>query len=95
MVDMGGSYYYTRNHPNIKEGNFFLPDKPTAAEFLLQKGLTTPFVAQNSEAGQMMIMNAIITIIVLKNHYLYETTSRCSGPNGGANYNANGTCFYQ
>ena len=91
---MGGSYYYTRNHPNVKEGNFLLPDKPSAAQFILQKGLTAPVIAQNAERGQMTIMNTILTIVVLKNHYLYETTSKCRiGPNG-ANYNADGTCFY-
>jgi len=91
---MSGSYYYTRNHPNVKEGNFLLPDKPSAAQFILQKGLTAPVIAQNAERGQMTIMNTILTIVVLKNHYLYETTSKCRvGPNG-ANYNADGTCFY-
>lgn len=92
MVDVGGSYYYIKNNPNIKEGNFLLPDRPSAAQFLLQKGLTTPLVAQNAERGQLMIMNAVITMVVLKNHYLYETTTKCRGPNG-ANFNADGTCF--
>jgi len=92
-LDMGGSYHYTRNHPNIKEANWLLPDKPSAAQFLLQKGITAPIAAQNFEAGQIGIANVVITLVVLRNHYLYENTSKCRiGPNG-ANYNADGTCF--
>ena len=72
---MAGSYYFIKNNPNISEGNFLLPDKPSAAEFILHKGITVPFVAQNVESGQMVIMNTILTLVVLNNWYLYETTS--------------------
>ena len=37
FLDMAGSYYFIKNNPNIKEGNFLLPDKPSAAEFILHK----------------------------------------------------------
>lgn len=86
-MDMTMSWYYVHDHPNIKEGNPLLPEKPNAGQFLLQKGLTVPVVAQNSEAGQIAIANIIITFVVLRNHYLYNTTSRCVGP---ANYHVDG-----
>jgi len=76
---MAGSYYFIKNNPNIKEGNFLLPERPSAAEFILHKSLTVPIVSQNAEAGQMAIMNAAITAVVLRNIYLYQTTpSECN-----------------
>ena len=78
FLDMTGSYYFTRNNPNIKEANPILPDKPSASEFILHKAITTPLVAQNAEAGQMTFMNAAITFVVLKNIYIYQNTSKCA-----------------
>ena len=72
---MAGSYYFIKNNPNISEANFLLPDKPSAAQFILHKGITTPFVAQNVDTHQMVIMNSILTLVILNNWYLYETTS--------------------
>ena len=72
---MAGSYYFIKNNPNISEGNFLLPDKPSAAQFILHKGITVPIVAQNAESGQMVIMNTILTLVNLNNLYLYQTTS--------------------
>jgi len=83
---MAGSYYFIKNNPNIKEGNFLLPEKPSAAEFIVHKSVTVPLVAQNSEAGQMLIMNSVLTLVVLRNLYLYETTpSECN------NFHVNGS----
>ena len=73
---MAGSYYFIKNNPNLKEGNFLLPERPSVAEFILHKGILVPTIAQNSEEGQMVIMNGILTIVVLRNLYLYETTSK-------------------
>ena len=73
---MAGSYYFIKNHPNIKEGNFLLPERPSIAEFILHKGITVPLVAANVEEGQMIIMNSILTFVVIRNWYLYETTSQ-------------------
>ncbi len=82
---MAGSYYFIKNNPNIKEGNFLLPEKPSAAEFILHKGITVPFVAQNVDTHQMVIMNSILTAVVLRNYYLYNTTSKC-----GNNFHVDG-----
>ena len=82
---MAGSYYFIKNNDNIKEGNFLLPERPSAAEFIAHKALTVPLVAQNSEAGQMAIMNAAITAVVLRNIYLYQTT-----PSGCNNFHVDG-----
>jgi len=76
FLDAAGSYYFIKNNPNLKEGNFLLPERPSMAEFILHKGITVPLVSQNSEAGQMVIMNSIITFVVLRNWYLYETTPK-------------------
>tara|TARA_B100000575_G_scaffold76636_1_gene59871 strand:- start:21 stop:299 length:279 start_codon:yes stop_codon:yes gene_type:complete len=85
FLDMAGSYYFIKNNPNIKEGNFLLPEKPSAAEFILHKGITVPFVAQNVDTHQMVIMNSILTAVVLRNYYLYNTTSKC-----GNNFHVDG-----
>ena len=82
---MAGSYYFIKNNPNIKEGNFLLPEKPSPAEFIIHKGVTVPLVAQNAESAQMTIMNSILTIVVLRNWYLFNTTSTCV-----ANFHADG-----
>jgi|TARA_Y100000114_G_C11735370_1_gene315845 hypothetical protein len=74
---MAGSYYFVKNNPNIKEANFFLPERPSFGQFVAHKAITTPIVAQNVEAGQMTIMNSVITIVVLHNWYLYTTTPEC------------------
>ena len=79
------SYYFIRNNPNIKEGNPLLPDHPSAAEFVAHKALTVPLVSQNVESGQMVIMNSILTAVVLRNWYLYNTTSKCE-----ANFHVDG-----
>ena len=85
FLDMAGSYYFIENNPNIKEGNFLLPEKPSAAEFIIHKSLTVPLVAQNAESSQMVIMNSILTAVVLRNWYLYNTTSKCK-----TNFHADG-----
>ena len=74
---MAGSYYFIKNNPNIKEGNFLLPDKPSPSQFIIHKGVTVPFVAQNVDTHQMVIMNSILTAVVLQNWYLYNTTPEC------------------
>ena len=78
FLDMAGSYHFTHNNPNIKESNWFLPEKPSAAEFILHKSITMPFVAQNTESGQMLIMNSILTFVVIRNYHLYNTTPKCT-----------------
>ena len=85
FLDMSMSYYFIRNNPNISEGNFLLPKKPSAAEFVAHKAITVPLVAQNVESGQMVIMNSILTTVVLRNWYLYNTTSKCK-----ANFHVDG-----
>ena len=82
---MAGSYYFIKNNPNISEGNPLLPKHPSPAQFLLHKGITVPLVAQNAEAGQMVIMNSILTLVVLNNWYLYTHT-----PQGCINYHVDG-----
>ena len=81
FLDMTGSYYFIKNNPNIREGNFLLPDNPSAAEFILHKSILSPFVAQNVDTHQMVIMNSILTMVVLRNIYLYKTTSDCLSNN--------------
>ena len=73
---MAGSYYFIKNNPNIKEGNFLLPDKPSPSQFIIHKGATVPFVAQNVDTHQMVLMNSILTAVVIRNWYLYKTTPR-------------------
>ena len=77
-IDMSTSYHMTRNHPNIHEGNFLLPGKPTAAEFLLHKSVTTPLAAANLEEGQLVVINWLLAAVILKNIYLYNTTCKQS-----------------
>jgi len=89
-MDMTMSWYYVHNHPNIKEGNPILPEKPNAGQFLLQKGLTAPIIAQNFEASEITMANIIVTLVVLRNHYLYNTASRCVNGPGGANFDIYG-----
>ena len=88
FLDMTGSYYFIKNNPNIKEGNFLLPEKPSAAEFILHKSITTPFVAQNVDTHQMVVMNSILTMVVIRNFYLYKTTSPCPS----MNFHVDGYC---
>ena len=80
-IDMTSSYVFTRNHPHIKEANILLPGKPSAAEFILHKSVLTPFVAANLEEGQMIITNWLLAAVIIRNVYLYETTSKCSSFN--------------
>lgn len=87
FLDMSMSYYYVNDHPNIKEANPLLPEKPNAGQFLLQKGLTAPLLGANSSYEDMVFYNVVLTIVVLRNHHIYNTTSRCIGP---ANYHVDG-----
>jgi len=82
-IDMTTSFVMTRNHPTLKEQNFLLPGKPSAAEFLIHKSVTAPLAAANLEEGQMIIVNWLLGAVILRNLYLYETTCRTS-----ANYHA-------
>ena len=77
FIDMAHSYYAISNHPHLREGNPLLPRKPSAAQFILHKGITVPLIGDNVEAGQMAILNAMITLTVLRNIYLYENTPKC------------------
>ena len=74
---MAHSYYSISNHPYLKEGNFLLPEKPSAAQFILHKGITVPLVGSNVEAGQMTVINTMITVVVLRNMYLYQHIPKC------------------
>ena len=75
-IDMTTSYHMTSTNPNIKESNFLLAEKPTAAEFLLHKSVTTPLAAANLEEGQIVVVNWFIAAVILKNIYLYNTTCK-------------------
>ena len=77
-IDMTSSYYMTRNHASIKEANFLLPEKPSAAEFLIHKSVITPIAAANFEEGQMVIVNWALGFVILHNLYLYNNTCRQS-----------------
>ena len=77
-IDMSTSWYMTNNHPQIKEANFLLPEKPTAAEFLIHKSVTAPLAAANLEEGQMVIVNWALGFVILHNLYLYNNTCRHS-----------------
>lgn len=76
FIDMSTSYYMTSNHPHIKEANFLLPEKPTAAEFIIHKSVLSPIIAANLEEGQMILTNWLLAGVILRNFYLYETTCR-------------------
>ena len=77
-IDMTSSYYMTRSHPTIKEANFLLPEKPSAAEFLIHKSVITPIAAANFEEGQMVVVNWALGFVILHNLYLYNNTCRQS-----------------
>ena len=77
-IDMTSSYYMTRNHASIKEANFLLPEKPSAAEFLIHKSVITPIAAANFEEGQMVIVNWALGFVILHNLYLYNNTCKQS-----------------
>ena len=68
----------TRNHASIKEANFLLPEKPSAAEFLIHKSVITPIAAANFEEGQMVVVNWALGFVILHNLYLYNNTCRQS-----------------
>lgn len=78
FIDMSTSYHMTRHHPHIKEGNPLLPGKPSAAQFLTQKLVTVPLAAANLEEEQLVISNWIIGAIIVRNLYIYNSTSRCT-----------------
>ena len=75
-IDMSTSYYMTRSHPTIKEANFLLPEKPTAAEFLIHKSVIVPITAANFEEGQMVAVNWVLGFVILHNLYLYNNTCK-------------------
>ena len=77
-IDMTSSYYMTRSHPILKEANFLLPEKPSAAEFLIHKSVTAPLAAANFDQNQMVLANWILAAVVVRNFYLYENTCRQS-----------------
>jgi len=68
----------TRSHPTIKEANFLLPEKPSAAEFLIHKSVITPIAAANFEEGQMVVVNWALGFVILHNLYLYNNTCKQS-----------------
>ena len=37
FLDMSMSYYFIKNNPNIREGNFLLPDRPSPLKFIIHK----------------------------------------------------------
>ena len=82
---MAHTYYSISNHPHLKEGNPLLPKRPSLAQLVLHKGITVPLVGQNVEAGQMTIINTMVTVVVLNNFRLYATT-----PKGCINYHVDG-----
>ena len=73
-IDMTSSYYMTRNHASIKEANFLLPEKPSAAEFLIHKSVITPIAAANFEEGQMVVVNWALGFRILHIHYIVNTS---------------------
>ena len=75
---MTTSYHMTRHHPQMNESNFLLPGKPSAAEFILHKSVITPLAAANLEEGQLVLVNWILAVVILKNVYLYNSSSRCT-----------------
>ena len=77
-IDMTTSYHMTTKHPTLKEANFLLPKKPTAAQFLVHKSVTVPIAAANFNEHQMVIANWILAAVVIHNFYLYENTCRQS-----------------
>ena len=77
-IDMTTSFVMTRNHPTLKEQNFLLPGKPSAAEFLIHKSVTAPLAAANFDQNQMVLANWILAAVVVRNFYLYENTCRQS-----------------
>ena len=77
-IDMTTSYHMTRQYPTIKESNFLLPEKPSAAEFIIHKSVTAPLAAANFDENQMRVANWILAAVVIRNFYVYETTCRQS-----------------
>ena len=77
-IDMTTSYHMTRQHPTIKESNFLLPEKPSAAEFIIHKSVTTPIAAANFGETEMVIANWILAAVIIRNFYLYENTCKQS-----------------
>ena len=77
-IDMGTSYHMTRQHPTLKESNFLLPEKPSAAEFIIHKSVTTPIAAANFGETEMVIANWILAAVIIRNFYLYENTCKQS-----------------
>ena len=85
---MAMSYHYVHNHPNIYEANPLLPHKPELEEFILQKGIISPIVAQNFESSQIRTINILLTLVIIRNHHIYTSSPVCIG---GANYHVDGT----
>ena len=87
---MGLSYHYVHKNSNIYEANPLLPKKPSAAEFILHKGMLVPTIAQNSEAGNIRFLNIVLTLVVIRNHHIFNTSPTCINGPGGANYHVDG-----
>ena len=77
-IDMSTSYHMTKHHPTLKESNFLLPEKPSAAEFIIHKSVTAPIAAANFDQNQMVLANWILAAVVVRNFYLYENTCKQS-----------------
>ena len=92
FIDMTTSYYMVNNHPHMREANPLLPDHPSAGQFLTQKFITAPLIAANFEEGQIVFSNWILGVVIIKNLFLYNSTSECEEFNYHHTTGANVAC---
>ena len=69
-LDVATTIYALENRHEVKEGNLILGPHPEIHEVILLKALVLPFVHQNFERGQLVVMNWAGGFAVVNNLYI-------------------------
>jgi len=69
-LDVATTIYALENRREVKEGNIILGPYPDIHEVILLKALVLPFVHQNFERGQLVVMNWAGGFAVVNNLYI-------------------------
>ena len=69
-LDVATTIYALENRDHVREGNIILGPDPEIYEVVLLKAIVLPFVHQNFESGQILIMNWAGGIAVVNNLYI-------------------------
>ncbi len=69
-LDVVTTIYAMENRNNIIEGNPLLPDRPTNKQLIGQKAILLTLANHNMEEGQVLIVNWITGVAVIRNLYV-------------------------